>query len=898
MNQAEAPCPIVGVHLPCYDHAMNWPCPILSLTRWIAVGLLVFSVSSAAEKTTTSAKTPAGQSKVTPIIIVVDAALAPPAALALGDLERALKQRAFATQRSPTLPQGDGTVWIIGVAGESRSVDRMLGEERLTLPREAESLCIRRVRDKRVTLIAGRDPRGLAYALLEAARAIELAPEGTDVLAALCDVTESPFLRTRSLTMHLFNHDLDSAWYGDAEFWDSYLAMLARCRFNNFTLTFADQTNYLNPPYAHLTAVPGFPQVRVEGLDDTARKKNLEMLRRISEKARERGLNFTLGIWTHLPVAKFIGGSRIEALPEGIAAAEYCAAGLREILGACPAIDGVQFRMNVEAGIAEDRQTEFYRPILKAVRDCGHPVRVDLRYKGLRPETTREAITLGLDVTVSTKFWTEHFGLPYHPTVVDTHWRADRYSFGSMLEKPRAYRVTYQLWTVGSQRLLLWGDPAYAAQFARNCRLGDGEGFEVFAPLTDKGFGNAGGDWRIFADRSREHFRWEFERYWIFYLVFGQLGYNPDTGAEIWQRELRHHFGDAAGDVEAALRSASQVLPLITAARLPSASEWSWWPEMDTGDRLAEYMRTPPSDTTQFYAIRSWQRTPRWRCEEWDAAIAGYTEDAVAGRLRGKATPIEVAQRLRDLAARTLTSIGRIRATTPELRATETDLRVLAALSQYHAAKTIAATELAFFEETHASKRLPRALAHMKDAAAAWERIVQLTDGAYHSNLVFGYAPEHGRKEGHHHSGHWKDRLGEIREDVAHLEGLVKLHADDGKPLHTFPGELPAADLPVIQHTPIATARPAADLTVTARLTGTHPPRKVVLHFRPLDQTRDWREMPMHASADGHFAATIPGTEISARWDLQYYIEALTDSGGRLWPPWEDGAPYVVVQIR
>ena len=43
--------------------------------------------------------------------------------------------------------------------------------------------------------------------------------------------------------------------------------------------------------------------------------------------------------------------------------------------------------------------------------------------------------------------------------------------------------------------------------------------------------------------------------------------------------------------------------------------------------------------------------------------------------------------------------------------------------------------------KTGESSRLPRALAQMKDAATSWERIVQLTDGVYHGNLVFGYGP-------------------------------------------------------------------------------------------------------------------------------------------------------------
>src|SRR5262249_54379931 len=146
---------------------------------------------------------------------------------------------------------------------------------------------------------------------------------------------------------------------------------------------------------------------------------------------------FTLGIWTQLPVDKYTAKIEVERLPAEKDAADFCSAGLKKILQECPAINGVQLRMNAEAGVSEDKQTEFYRPLFRAISECGHPVRVDLRFKGLRPETTRAAMDLGLDVTVSTKFWCEHLGLPYHPTVADRHYRTDRYGFGSLLRHDR-----------------------------------------------------------------------------------------------------------------------------------------------------------------------------------------------------------------------------------------------------------------------------------------------------------------------------------------------------------------------------------------------------------------------------------------------------------------------------
>ena len=885
------------------------------------------------------------------INIVIDAKLEKPSLKALAELEYVLDTRDVALLRRKTLEE-NGTHIVVGIAGSSKLVDRLLTEHRLQLSKQPESLGIQWIyqAQTKTLLICGSDERGLIYALLEAARAIELAPRGDDSLSAIPQALESPYLRVRSMTMQLFNADLEAGWYFDEEFWSEYFKLLARCRYNNFTLTFSHQTNYLTPLYAYLVDVPGYLQVTVKGLKWADRYRNLMMLKRVAELAHEYGLDFTLGIWTQLPVDKYPGDIRVANLPTGLAAADYCATGLRKILVTCPAIDAVQFRMNAEAGVSEDQQTDFYRPLFRAIANCGHPVRVDLRYKGLRPETIQDAKALKLDVTVSTKFWCEHMGLPYHPTVADTHYRESRYSYGAMLSHPRDYRVVYQLWSVGTQRLLLWGDPTYAARFAESCRLGDGEGFEVNAPLTNKGFGDLPGEWRIFADKSLEHFQWEYERYWFFYLAFGRLGYNPKADPDIWRRELRSRFGAAADEIESAYRSASQILPLVTATHQPSGGEWAYWPEMDTGDRLTEYMHTPTSDTAQFYAIRSWKQTPRWRCETWDDNNPGFVEDAVAGRMSGKTTPLEVSQRLRDLATNTLTKIQQAREklsqsvgnngpvdrtptsghatrsdvgvrTTSEFRATELDLRVLASLGTYHAEKKLAATELAFFDLTHEAGRLARALPHARGAAVAWEEIVRLTEGTYHSNLVFGFSPQHGRKNGHHHSGHWKDRLAEVREDVIALEKLVAEHPD-ATPPRRFPGEQPAGPVPSVESVTVNSRRlglrpdpsdtnrkvgtesqpteldPAADATFAVQLSDESNLRSVVLHYRPLNHTLDWKQVTMKKTADGSFQGTVSSKDILSRDDFQFFVEVLTSDGGRRFPSYLDGQPYFVARVR
>jgi hypothetical protein len=835
------------------------------------------------------------------VALVIDAPLSPPAKLALSDLEKALHTKGLKPVRHEGLAPKQPNTLVVGIAGSSSAVDKLLAENQIGLSKKAESLALHRAGDDRL-LVAGSDARGLSYALLEAARAIELAPKGRDPLASIPAAIETPFLNERSMTMHLFNSDLEGVWYFDEQFWRDYFAMLAGNRYNQFTLTFSDQTNYLTPAYAYLVDVPGFPKVRVKGLTAQQRDRNLKMLKRIAELAQERGLDFTLGVWAQGTVPNYPGKALVENLPEGQDLARYCGEGLKRVLQACPTISGVQFRMNAEAGVPEEKQAEFFSVLFRAIRECGRTIRLDLRFKGLRPETIRAALEAGFRLTVSFKFWCEHMGLPYHPTVVDSKYRESRYSYGAALASPRDYRVVYQLWSVGSQRLLLWGDPEYAARFARSCKLGDGDGFEVFAPLSNKGYGNEPRTWRLFADRSYEVGKWEFERYWFFYQVFGRLAYNPEANPEIWRRELRHRFGAAAGEIESAYRHASQILPFITATHLPSAGEWRWWPEMDTGGRLAEYMHTQPSDTAQFYAIRAWKKTPNWHWETWDATIPGYVDDVSKGRLQGKMTPLTISRKLLHFAEQTEQSLARVKARTKgspsaEQRGTELDLSVLAQLARCHAEKTRAATHLAFFETAAESGRLPEALRHAKAARAAWQEIVKLTDKVYHDKLVFGIPRGHAHSRGGmHHSGHWKDRLPEFDDDVAYLERLVQQHGGKGKKYTGFPGETPLADEPRIEHRPIVTVEPGRDLLVSARVVSRAPLRQVILHYRPLDQTVDWKQVTMQQKADGRWQATVPGKDISARWDFMYYFEARVDGGGLLWPSWEQGPPYIVAK--
>jgi hypothetical protein len=108
--------------------------------------------------------------------LVIDVPLTGAAAQALTDLQDALKKRGLEPARRRSGADKGLDEIIVGIAGVSPTVDALLAAERIDVPKTAESLCLHKLARNRL-LVAGSVVRGLGYALQEAARAIELAPE-------------------------------------------------------------------------------------------------------------------------------------------------------------------------------------------------------------------------------------------------------------------------------------------------------------------------------------------------------------------------------------------------------------------------------------------------------------------------------------------------------------------------------------------------------------------------------------------------------------------------------------------------------------------------------------------------------------------------------------------------
>ena len=149
---------------------------------------------------------------------------------------------------------------------------------------------------------------------------------------------------------------------------------------------------------------------------------------------------------------------------------------------------------------------------------------------------------------------------------LDNFNHSRRYSYADMLRKPRFYDVIFRLWNYGSTNLFLWGDADYARRFSLSCGLSGSAGFQINTPLSLK-YGHELSQkvaWDTFAKKELRYGKWEDERFWMWYIVYGRLGYNPDTDPAVWQDEFSSHFGRAGKALEKALAVASKIVPMVT----------------------------------------------------------------------------------------------------------------------------------------------------------------------------------------------------------------------------------------------------------------------------------------------------------------------------------------------
>jgi hypothetical protein len=873
---------------------------------------------------------PAARAEGRGIALIVDpadpVANAEPVQWATGLLHDTLAARGNTIRTVPTPAAAQpGELRLVIVGATHRTANDVLRAAAATLPTGPEALAVAAtgLDGNDFVIASGTDARGLVYAVTELLDRIATEAKPGEGLRIAAPLVEHPANKVRSIS-RLFSSEVeDKAWLHDREFWREYLTMLVTHRFNRFSLALGMQYNYpmevsdvfLYLAYPFLFAVPGY-DVRAQGLSDEERDRNYASLKFIAAEAARRGLEFQLGLWTH---AYKYDSPRVNYLVTGVnpqTHAAYCADAIAKLLTEIPEITGVTLRVDGESGISLSN-LEFWITVFRGISRAGRRIEIDLHSNDADPLIVDLAMQSGLPIKLSPPYLGHHIGLPYHsaslrktdydPSVnskvhiyIDARPKlpASRYSYGDFLREDRKYGIVWRVWP-GTQRVLTWADPVLFAGYSRNASFCGADGIEFCEPYSFKGRMGSGryGSRTGLVDRSLIPTR-DWQKNTLFYRMWGRLGYDPTAPAESWRRATTQSLAAAAADTEAALSAASRVLPLVTLAHGPSASNNSYWPEMywnlsivrDTAGR--PYYDTPQPE--RFATVESFDPQLFATVEEAAAALAD-------GRPMARLTPIDVAAMLdglADEAGNRLDAAKRANVDTPEFRRLATDIAMQTELGRFFANKFRAAVLWSLHLRASDPTAGREAMKAYRTARYHYSEVARL-GGIYAADLTYGEEPWL--------RGHWRDHMVEIDLDIADMARLLgdtngmatgrkllsreRLWAAIGQILAAPPREKFAC-----RHNAPTHFTPGQDLAL-----GLGVPdglRSAKLHYRAVNQAEAWQTMDM--AGDGtRRTATIPAAALTPAYPLQYMFEVATDDAAGFFPGLDGGlasVPYYVVR--
>ncbi|MBZ9937223.1 hypothetical protein LB518_13040 [Mesorhizobium sp. BR1-1-16] len=836
-------------------------------------------------------------SAVRTVSIIIPTALSDadgPVAWAASELIEALRQRDV----TAAIGEAPSSGLTVEVAGNGSGND--------PYPQVAEAMAL--VRDGEHILAWGYDIRGIVYALTELADRVRNSL-GDDLFEGTFPLVEQPTARIRSMARLFCAEEEDKVWFYDKQQWRDYLTMLASNRFNRFSLTLGMGYNYPyhNPwitdvyfyfPYPFLLKLDGY-DIDVKELSAEERDDNLEMVRFIGREAAKRGLEFQLALWTQrydfddVPRANYtVRGVTDENL------APYCRDAITALLKHVPEITGLTFRVHVEGGIAEG-EYGFWEEAFAGVAAAGRPVEIDMHGKGLDHKMIDIARKSGMPVAASPKYLAEHMGPPYHQSAIrekeyppetarsereqlsEGSRKFLRYSYGDLLSKDKDYKVIYRIWA-GTQRVLLWGDPVFAAGYGKSSMFAGSDGVEWCEPQSFKGrMGTGMPGQRFNYQKHGLATRQDWRKYDYQYRVWGRLLYNPEAPRQSWMRWLDRECGDVAEACEQGLSFASRVLPLITLAHGPSASNNHYWPEIYTNLALVE------GSGKRAYGFDMEGPTRFGNAPTFDSALFAspreYAELLLAGKPSHRYTPIDVANWLDEMArgceealaeARSAEDFGRA-----EPQRILTDVEILGGIARHFAEKFRAACWAELFIASKASVLIEPMLDHARRSVAAWQRLSAVSRGVYHDDLTYG--PQSWLR------GSWHARLPEMEAELLDLEALRGFGGTESVPatpavekaMSALRAQRPTMADPDTGAV-IASFTGGEPLTISVPTEADEPP---ILHFRHVNQAERWQSMPLESGPDG-YVGTIPSAYTRSDFHLQYFISLKRDGQSVLVP--------------
>jgi hypothetical protein len=685
----------------------------------------------------------------------------PPANFAAAEIAAALREHSDAADIASLdeLPTSADHPRIVLASIQDRSVLESMPGAGISIPQGAkpESFSIRRSKQGTADTVwvVGTGAGGVMYGGLEVAEQIRL--KG---LQSIEPMDRSPYMNMRGVKFNIpldvrtpsYSDMSDAAQANIAEMWDfgfwsSYLDALARDRYNYVSL-------WNLHPFPSMVKVPEYPDIALadvrrstirfdedyptiatglvtpdmlrhaETLHRLTIEQKIDFWQRVMQYAKDRNIDLYIVTW-NIYTYGTDGKYGITDSIDNPVTVDYFRKSVRALFRTYPLLRGIGLTTGENMADADFQAREdwafatYGQGTLDVARE--QPQR-EFRFIHRQHQTRAQDIARtfapltrqpNVDFVFSFKYAQAHA----LSSTTQTFHRGYVESLGNLKT----------LWTLRNDDALMlrWGAPDFVREFIRNIPHDVSQGYYFGSDMWVWG--------RNFLSADRTAAReLEMDRHWYHWLLWGRLGYDPSLDNERLIALLAQRFPGIPGkDFFDAWQHASMVYPLTTGFHWADF-DFQWYIEACRSRPEPAQTRSGFHDVNRFITLGTHPGTD-------NIAIPRYVEATVAGEKMNGTTPPQVAQKIDASADAALALLDRVEGrplkTSSEARQTLADIRTMAWLGKYYAAKIRGATELALFRRTGQQAHRQAAVGQLTQAAGFWDRYTALAATSYKNPL-------------------------------------------------------------------------------------------------------------------------------------------------------------------
>jgi hypothetical protein len=605
---------------------------------------------------------------------------------------------------------------------------------------EAQAYRITQV-DKAID-VRGGDARGLMYAGLTLADNLEA---GKDLLKT-GTIEGKPYMPYRGIK---FNFPLDArtpsyddtgdaaqmniATMWDFDFWKNYLDNMARDRYNLLTL-------WNLHPFPSMVKVPGYEDVALNDVEvytgvvdaktdmrwrkeDVQNPAHLRIVKKmtIDEKiafwkkvfkyADDRGIDIHLYTW-NVFVADAEGKHGIVPRQDSPETIDYLRKSVKQFLLTYPTVKGIGVTAgeNTNNSIKGEYSIEnfIWNTYGKGVMDA-EAVNPDIKCTFIFRQHES-------DMNLIQNAFKDYQG-PF-----DTEFKYARARMFSS-ERPTWFDKIYRdevvehkvkVWmNVRNDDMFTyrWGNPGYGNNFIKNMPKDLMAGY-FWGP---DGYIYA----RDFHSKDQTLPKYEIEKQWYLFMIWGMAGYNPDLPESYYIDKIAEHFPGA--DANAIYKTWNSTADVI-----------SWVDKIHYEQNDASFFPEGSFDIRHFHDLDNFARKD---CMP-DQGVTSIGEFTKTGKIAGELTPFEVADKLEATSKTLLSGAATIsNHGNPELKQTLGDFKAMGYMAEYYVHKIRAATYLSLYRYAGNEKDKTQAIAEAQAEVKSWVDYANAASAQYKPQL-------------------------------------------------------------------------------------------------------------------------------------------------------------------